>query len=170
MRVTLTHCAVSGLLAVLCAGAGGCADASGPYPSLALRPFETGVPQSAPDPSPTPIRPATAPALLAELRGTASASHAAFLTREAEAERIVRAARGLSFESEPRAAALVALAELDTQRAATASALARLDRLAADAASALAADPGLTTLQTEVAALLAREDAGLARLWESMGS
>lgn len=158
-------------LALVVTAVTGCAGNSGDYPSLALRGFETGAQLAVADPPPAPeaIRPATSSADLAQLRAAANASHAAYLRRETEAERLARAARGLSFESNARAAALVALADLDTLRGATAGTLARLDSLAADAAAALAADPALTAAQTEVAAQLAREDAGLTQLWETMG-
>jgi len=150
----------------------GCAGDSGPYPSLAMRSFETGTAPIAPDPVPSPAtnRPAVSAAMLAQLRAEAGTSHTAYLSSEAAAERLARAARGTSFESQPHAAALVALADLDARRGATAGTLARIDTLAAEAGTALAADPALTAAQTEVATLLAREDAGIARLWAEMGS
>jgi hypothetical protein len=89
---------------------------------------------------------------------------------EERAARLARAAAGLPIESNARAAALVALADLDAQRGKTAGALAKLDALAAEAAGALSPDPALSAAQTEVAATLAREDSAIARLWEAMGS
>ena len=53
---------------------------------------------------------------------------------------------------------------------ATASTLATIDVLAAEAANALAAEPALGEAQAEIAALLAREDEAIARLWGVMGS
>jgi glucose/arabinose dehydrogenase len=147
----------------------GCATDAGRYPSLAMRPFESGPAPETPAP-PQVIRPATPAARLAELRGAATASHAAFLAREDDAGRLVRSAAGQPFESASRAAALVALADLDSKRGATAGTLAALDTLAAEAAAALSPDPALSQTQTEVAALLAREDEGIARLWKAMGS
>jgi hypothetical protein len=166
MRSRLTK---SVALAALAAGLPACAGGDGDYPSLAMRPFESG-PAPATPAAPTPIRPVTPPARLAELREAAAASHAAFLAREDDAARLARAASGQPFESRARASALVALADLDAQRGRTAGTLAALDALAADAAAALGPDPALVALQSEVAASLAREDAGIARLWETMGS
>jgi hypothetical protein len=159
----------SAALALLASGLCACASGDHAYPSLAIRPVERGI---APDvaASPAPIRPATPASRLAELRGAAAAADAAFTARAGEAERLARAAAGRPFESAARAEAMVALADLDTQRGKTAGALAALDSLAAEAAAALSPDPALTALQTEVAAVLAREDAGIARLWEVMGS
>lgn len=169
MRATLKSSLSLGLVV---AALTGCAGDSGAYPSLAMRPFETGTAPIASDPVPSPEanRPEVSPAMLAQLRAAADTSHAAYLSGEAAAERLARAARGLSFESQPRAAALVALADLDAQRGATAGTLARIDTLVAEAGGALVADPALCATQTEVAALLAREDAGIARLWAVMGT
>lgn len=155
--------------AVLLAGVSACAGNSDTYPSLAMRPFESGAVPDTPAP-PGPIRPATPPARLAELRDAASAADRAFAARESEAARLVRTAAGQPFESNARASALVALADLDAQRGKTAGALAALDALAADAAGALSPDPALTAAQSEVAAVLAREDAAIARLWAALGS
>ncbi len=159
-------------LGLIVAALAGCAASDDTYPSLALRPFEKGeAPMpSAPEPLPTPIRPPVSPVMLAQLRAAADTSHAAYLSGEAAAERLARAARGQSFESQPRAAALVALADLDSRRGATAGTLARIDGLVAEAAAALASDPALAAAQAEVAALVSREDAGITRLWDAMGS
>ncbi|TAD76954.1 MAG: hypothetical protein EAY70_09280 [Sphingomonadales bacterium] len=155
--------------ALLLAALTGCAGDPGTYPSLAMRPFERG---ETPEPlAPAlPIRPATPAARLTELRDAATSSHTAFVARESEAARLVRAAAGQPFESRARGAALVALADLDTQRSKTAGTLAALDALAAEAAGALSPDPALATAQSDVAAVLAREDAAITRLWEAMGS
>ena len=149
-----------------CAGPG---SEGGEPPSLALRPFETGPPPPAPQ-APAPNRPALPAARLAELRNAGLAAHQAFLAQESAAAPLARAAAGQPFESNARAAALVAMADLDARRAAMAGTLAALDSLAADAATALSPDPALSAVQTEIAALLARQDEGIARLWETMGS
>ncbi len=157
-------------LLMLAATLPACVAGQDTYPSLALRPFETGAaPALAPDP-PLPIRPATPVARLAELRAAAASANSAFAAREAEAARLARAAAGQPFESDARAAAIVAMADLDSKRAATAGTLATLDGLAAEAAGALSPDPAVVAAQGEVAALLARQDAQIARLWEAMGS
>ncbi len=157
---------LSALLAALSA----CASGGETYPSLAVRPFESGAAATGPEPDPGPIRPATSPARLAELRAAAASSAAAFAAREPEAARLARAAAGQPFESDARAAAMVAMADLDSKRAATAGTLAALDSLAAEAATALSADPGVSAMQSDVAGQLARQDAAVARLWEIMGS
>lgn len=166
MHTRYTNSAICALLAAV---ASGCAGDSGTYPSLAMRPFESGVVIETPAP-PAPIRPATPAARVAELRAAGAASHAAFVAQENEAGRLARAAAGQPFESPARAAALVAMADLDAKRSATAGTLASIDVLAAEAATALAADPALGAVQTEIAALLAREDEAIARLWGVMGS
>lgn len=156
-------------LALSAAGLTACAGSGETYPSLAIRSFErAGVPQA--EPAPLPIRPATPTARLDALRADAAAADRAFAAREGEAARLARAAAGQPADSGARASALIALAELDRHRGRTAIALAALDSLAAEAAAALSPDPALADAQGEVAAVLAREDAGIARLWEVMGS
>jgi len=167
MRAHLTKFAV---LAVFSAGLAACAGAQGDYPSLAMRPFESGVAPASPAPPPAPIRPATDPARLAELRAAAASADSAFAARSREADALVRAAAGQSAESNSYAAALTVLAELDTHRGRTAGALAALDNLAAEAAGALSPDPALAAAQGEVAATLAREDETIARLWRLLES
>lgn len=153
------------LMAVLPA----CAAQDDRFPSLALRPFETASPGT-PSPSPSgPLRPVADPATIAALRNRANTAHSAYLRSENSAERIARSAAGRSIETNARAAAFVAMADLASQRGATSAVLADVDLLAAAAATALAPDPALDAVQAEVAALVAREDAGIARLWAEMG-
>jgi hypothetical protein len=167
MRALVNISMLFGLIAVL----SGCAADKTRYPSLALRPFETGaLPVMAAPDAPTPIRPATSPATLAALRDRAATAHAGFLQREANIAKIAPAAAGQSVESNARAAALVAMADLTSQRGATSAVLAELDLLAADAATSLSPDPALVATQTDVAALIARQDAGIAQLWDIIGS
>lgn len=169
MNAALKYLGVAGLVLALPA----CAGSGDRYPSLALRPFETAsaainpVPDTAPPPA---IRPVISPAALAALRDKALRAHAAFLEQEPATQRIARAAAGRSVETNARAAALVAMADLSAKRGATSAVLADLDLLAADAATGLVPAPELIAVQTEVAALIAREDAAIARLWEAMGS
>ena len=160
------------VFAALPALLGGCARGEDDYPSLALRPFERGevLPAPLPTPAPAPIRPITEAASLADLMATIAAADAAFRRREPEAGRLVRAAAGRSWESGARSAAVVALADLDAERAKTATALAAIDAQVALAAIALTpAEPALIAAQAEAAALLARQDAEIARLWQAMG-
>jgi len=167
MRAHLTK---SALITVLAAGLAACAGANGDYPSLAMRPFESGVAPASPPPAPAPIRPATDPARLADLRAAAARADSAFAARAEAARPLARAAAGRPADSAERAAALLALAELDSERGRTALALAALDSLAAEAANALSPDPALAAAQGEVAATLAREDETIARLWGEIGS
>lgn len=157
------------LMAALTGCAGMVAGAGNP-PSLALRSFETGPQPESSLPAPAPNRPAVPAARLAELRDAGVAAHTAFLSQESAAAPLARAAAGQPFESRARSTALVAMADLDARRAAMAGTLAELDSLAAEAAAALSPDPALTAVQTEIAALLVRQDEGIARLWETMGS
>lgn len=150
----------------------GCAGSGDTYPSLAIRPFESGnpAPSSAEARPSVPIRPVTAPARLAELRQAAVRAHTAFTAQQGRAAPLARAAAGQPVTSNARAAAVVALADLDSRRAETAATLAALDQLAAEAAGALTADPGLTATQTEVAGLVAEQDAAITALWKTLGS
>jgi hypothetical protein len=157
------------LIAVLSA----CASSDDRYPSLAIRPFEVGVTTASPAPPPAlsvPIRPAIDPARISALRDRANAAHAAFLASESAAQTLALAAAGRSAETNARAAALVAMADLSSRRGVTSAVLADLDLLTAEASTALVPDPALNSAQAEIAALVAREDAGMARLWEVMGS
>ena len=165
MRAELTKTAV---LATCLAGLAACAGSKEAYPSLAMRPFESASPPQVEAPA-APIRQATPAARLAELRGAAAAAHSAFTAREGEAARLARAAAGQPVESSARAAAMIALADLDAQRGKTAGALAALDELAADAAGALSPDPALVAAQGEVAATLASEDRTITQLWNVLG-
>lgn len=157
-------------LALVLTAVSGCAADSERYPSLALRPFETGEAPVVASPAPAPIRPVISAAQLADMLAAAQASHAAFLMQESAAGRLARTARGQSVESNAYAASLVALADLDSRRAVTAATLARIDALAAESATTLADDPALSAAQNNVAALVAQEDASLARLWNMLGS
>ncbi|GIX18733.1 MAG: hypothetical protein KatS3mg120_0409 [Erythrobacter sp.] len=153
----------------LAAALSACSASEGRYPSLALRPFEVSPPEAA-APAPPPIRSGIDPAMIDTLTRRAEAAHAAFLAAQGTAAPLAEAARGLAIESPARARALVALGEVSSRRSDTAAVLAEIDALAADAATRLARDPALEAAQAEVAALLTREDAVLAQLWEAMGS
>lgn len=167
MRTLLSKSVIFALLAAALAG---CAGNSGDYPSLAMRPFESGTAPAtaAPPPPPAPIRPVVSPERLADLLAGTAAAHDAFLAQETKAAQLARAATGQPFASAAHAAALVALADLDAQRGKTAGTLATVDGLAAEARAALADDAALVSAQSEIAAPLAREDAAIARLWEMM--
>lgn len=162
MRVSVRNLAIAGLTVALAA----CAGDNGRYPSLGLRPFETAPPVPPKAEEPVPIRATIDPTRLAGLRDRAMAAHAAFSAQERAAAPLARAAVGQTMESNARAAALVALADLRSKRGATAGVLADLDLLNAEAATALSPDPGLAAVRSEVLALVVREDEALAQLWE----
>jgi hypothetical protein len=165
MRVTLGSWGLAGLMASACA----CSGAADRYPSLAQRPFETA-PVAAPPVPNAPIRAGVSDGAIAAMVARASEAHGAFVTQQAEAERLAQAAAGQSLESNARARALVAMAGLASQRGATSAVLADLELLEAEAATSLAPAPALASARAQVAALLASEDARLALLWERMGS
>lgn len=167
MHAFLKNIAVVGLAATLPACAGG---SDGRYPSLALRPFEVSGAPAPEAQAPAPIRTAAQDAAIAALASRAQAAHAEFVRQQTAAAPLARAARGLSVETDARARALVALADLSTKRSATSAVLADLDAIAVDAATRLASDAATEAARAQVAALLASEDAAMAELWESMGS
>lgn len=153
------------LIAGLCACAGG--DAR--YPSLSMRPFETGSPASQPTTSPAPAPDVADAATIAALVERATLSHEGFTRQEPAAARLARAAAGQPIESDARGAALVAMADLAAQRAATSGALADLDLLAVQASTTFAPVTEIDTARQQIAALVSSEDAAIARLWETMG-
>lgn len=168
MHTLQKNLVVLGLISALPA----CAASEGRFPSLELRPFETGVAPAEPasgHATPAPTRPLTSTATLAALRDKAVNAHTAFVKQAPATERFARAAAGQTIESDVRARALVAMADITAHRGATATVLADIDLLVAEAAIALAPDLALAALQDEIATLLDREDAQIARLWKVMG-
>jgi hypothetical protein len=153
-----------GAIAALALTAGACARDADRFPSLALRPGEIAPVAEAPEPE-APIRTGIDPARITALRERAAQAHAAFKRSERAAAPLAIAATGQSMESNARAAALVALADLRSKRGATAAVLADIDEASAEAATALAPDPALTAAQFEVLALLVSEDEALAEYW-----
>lgn len=157
------------ILLPLMAGLGACAGSDARYPSLAMRPFETAPPAAAPEPSAGPARPLADPAALAELAARALAANEAFTSQQPAAARLVRAAYGQPVESNARAAALLAMADLAAKRGATTAVLAELDRLVADSAVGLAPAQDIEATRARVAILVEGQDAAMSRLWEDMG-
>lgn len=153
------------LMATLCACAGG--DAR--YPSLAMRPFETAPPPAAPTSPPEPIRPLADARTLAALVDAAVSADDAFIRQQQITAPLARAAAGQPVESNARAAALVAMADLAARRGATTAVLADLDRLAADSAVTFAPDRDVLAARGKVASLVEGQNAAMARLWEEMG-
>ncbi|MCZ8135313.1 MAG: hypothetical protein O9266_03335 [Porphyrobacter sp.] len=151
------------------AGLGACASSDARYPSLAMRPFETAPPAAAPEPPAEPTRPLAGPAALAELAARAVAANEAFTSQQPAASRLARAAFGQPVESDARARALVAMADLAARRGATSAVLAELDRLAADSAITFAPAQEIEATRSRVLILVQGQDAAMARLWEEMG-
>ena len=169
MTLRLTRLALIALMALPSA----CARSDSRYPSLAMRPFEAALPEAAtpePQPDPASIRPLADPAQLAALVERASQADRAFAGKEPAAAVLARAAAGQPIESEPRARALVAMADLAAERGATSAVLADLETLAATSAASLAPEQEIETARRKVLALVTRQDAAMARLWEVMGS
>jgi hypothetical protein len=153
------------LAAGLCACAGGGAG----YPSLAMRPFETA-PPATPEPAPAgPNRPLADAGQLTRLVDRALAANTAFFRQQSAAARLARGAARQPLESNARAAALVAMAELAVQRAATSDVLAELDRLVAESAASLAPVEEIAAARARVLALVEAQDTVMARLWEELG-
>ncbi|MDP4605262.1 MAG: hypothetical protein NWS68_03800 [Erythrobacter sp.] len=165
MRVHLKNLAVL----LLVAGLSACAGDSARYPSLALRSFETNIVASPAQPA-VPIRAIVSSTAIATLRDTGQRAHEDFTRKQSATEPLVRAAAGQSVESNARAAALVAMADLASARGQTSGVLANLDLLAVEAATTFAPLAEIEAVRAEVAAMVASEDAAMARLWETMGS
>jgi hypothetical protein len=165
MLVRRKNCLLLPLIAVLCACAGG----DGRYPSLAMRPFETAPPPPAPEPPAAPTRPLADTAQLAELVSRAAQANDDFARQQPGAAQLARAAAGQPIESNARARALVAMADLAARRGTTTAVLADLDRLAADSAVTFAPAQEIETARAQVAALVVGQDMAMARLWEVMG-
>ena len=153
-----------------CAFLAGCAGSSDQYPSLAIRDAERVSGQFSPSPPTEEIGPVRefSTQEISGLVAAAQESHQAFLDAQLVTGRLVSVARGSGAESEARALALVALADLSTKRSNTAIALADLDLLAAKAATELLSSEQLATAQTTVLELVNRQDSTLAQLWEQL--
>jgi hypothetical protein len=150
-----------------------CAAGSGDYPSLAIRDaervegsFETGTPAE----PPSPPEPPSADLLgrLSQLQAQATDAHRAFLEAAPGARRAVAAAQGASVTTNSYAEAQIALADLDSHRSRAAVALGDLDLLFADATLAFEVRAPIAETRSEVAALIAEEDAILAELRGSL--
>lgn len=159
---------ILGLLPLI-AAVGACAGSDTRYPSLAMRSFEVNPPPSGPTQPPAPTRPVVDSATLATMVDRAVTANTGFIRQQTEAARLARAAAGRSIESDTRAAALVAMADLAAQRGETTSVLADLDELVAAASTTFAPTQEIETARTQVLALVAAQDAAIERLWETLG-
>ncbi len=165
MLVRRKICLLLPLVAALCA----CAGADGRYPSLAMRPFETAPPTATAPPPAEPTRPLADAPQLAALSARAAKANDDFTRQQPLATQLARAAAGQSVESNARARALVAMADLAASRGATSAVLAELDRLAADSAVSFAPAGDIEAARARVLAFVEGQDAAMARLWEVMG-
>lgn len=166
MTLPRTNLALLPMIGMLCA----CAGSDGRYPSLAMRPFETAPPSSASEPAPAPNRPLADAAQLSALLDRAAAADRAFIDKQPAAATLARAAAGQPVESNARAAALVAMADLASRRGATSAVLADLDALAAESAASFAPAQDIEAARRTVAALVAGQEAAMTRLWTVIGS
>lgn len=167
MGDTLRKLWLIGLIGLLAA----CAASDARYPSLALRPFETAPAAAIAVPEGSAlIRPVASSAEIVALRDKAMVAHDAFIRQQPATEQLVRAATGQPIESNARARALVAMADLSTQRGVTSTVLADLDGLAAEAATTFAPIAEINAARAQVLPLIESENAVIERLWETMGS
>jgi hypothetical protein len=167
----MTHAAPFAFLASISALAlSACAGASEKYPSLAIRDAERAVGQF----SPAPPEP-TAPTYVVDRTSIGDAldrarqSHERFLARRPDAADLAQAAAGRGNESDIRARALVALADLTSMRGETAIALADLDRLEVEAATVFAPAGEVAEAQSYVARLVGEQDQALDAIAREMG-
>lgn len=166
MTLRRTTLALMALLALT----SGCAGSDSRYPSLAMRPFETAPPAAPPEPDAAPNRPLADPSQLSALVDRAVAADRDFTGQQPAAAALARAAAGQPIESNARARALVAMADLAARRGATSAVLADLDQLVANSATTFAPGKEIEAAREQVLALVTRQDAAMARLWEVMGS
>jgi alkylhydroperoxidase family enzyme len=122
--------------------------------------------------SPSTPLPPSAPldtARIAALQQSAEDAFARFTRQQPAAAALVARARGQSAESDARARALVALADLTTFRSATFVPLGELDALAADAAADFGETAPIAAAQARVLAMIAQQDASLGAMWGELG-
>lgn len=151
----------SGALSVVCLA--GCVGDNSRYPSLALRDFET---RPAPAASgvagagdaQTPIPMAASAAQIGAIMTAAETAIAGFSRLQPIAANMVRQARGQSMESDARARAMVALADLNSQRSATYVHLGDLDQLAATGTAQYQRTDAIDAARSELAEEIARQD------------
>ncbi|MEL7190146.1 MAG: hypothetical protein AAGK17_11380 [Pseudomonadota bacterium] len=157
------------ITAALCLSA--CAGDKGRYPSLAVRDIErtsgqfAGTNQAGDVPVAAPV------ASEADLRSfvmKAREAHLRFDAARSVAQNAVTSGAGAGSESASYADALLALADLSSLRSETALALGELDLLAADAKTQFAPETEILAAQSEVAALLDKQDEAIDRLNQAL--
>lgn len=164
MKASSTGLALAALLA-------GCTSTPDRYPSLAMRDFETRLPEPADNATSTsaPVTRAADSAQIAAIRGAAEASFAGFVREQASTAALVGRARGQAADSNLRGEAVVALADLSSRRSAIFVQLAELDLLASKSAIEFMATDEIHAARDDVAAMIAKQDTVLAALWAEMG-
>lgn len=154
---------------------GGCASASGPYPSLAIRDAErvTGSAQPAAGevtpPLPPPLLDASTGQHIAQAVERARRAHASFTAGVAGATSVIATARGTPVASDSWVAAHVALADLQSLRSQTVIAQADLDAIyanerLADPARITPTAEALASALARIADWVAEQDRTIARL------
>lgn len=154
----------------LIAALGACAAGDARYPSLAMRPFETAPPAPDAEAPADPVRPLADSAQLTALISRAVNANDEFTRQQTTATQLARAAAGQSVESNARARALVAMADLASKRGATSAMLAELDALAAESAISFAPAREIEAARAQVLTLVESQNMAMARLWGVMGS
>jgi len=149
-----------------------CAGSDDRYPSLAIRDAERAVGEFTPTQSggsaSTPVSALASVQDLKKIVDQATESHQAFITARPAASGLVRSARGSGAESDARARALVALADLASKRSETAIPMGDLDLLAAEARTTFAPHEEIVAARALVAGLVSQQDRALAELWAEM--
>jgi hypothetical protein len=147
-----------------------CAGSGDRYPSLAVRDAERVAGQYIPGNS--GLDPATSPAVavvssqdLAQLVQAARNAHQKFLEARPRTRELARNGRAKGIDSDARARALIALADLSSLRSNTAIVLADIDLLEAQAATTLAPTQKIIAAQMTVAQLINEQTAMLDQLW-----
>ncbi|MGB3807138.1 MAG: hypothetical protein WA936_08060 [Erythrobacter sp.] len=150
------------VLALLAAAAtlSGCAGDSDRYPSLAIRDAERDTGEIAPVPQPE-VEPVVSTAALAEIVARAEGFNSRFESARPAVLRLARNASGAGPESEARARALVAIADLTSLHGRTSLALADIDRLEAEARTRFAPIEPIEEAQALVAQWVAAQDEAL---------
>jgi hypothetical protein len=134
MNLRRTNLALLPLIAMLPA----CAGSDSRYPSLAMRPFETAPSPVVAEPAPAANRPLADSAQLSALLDRALAADREFTGQQTAATALARDAAGQPVESNSRARALVAMADLAAKRGVTSAVLADLDALVVGSATSFA--------------------------------
>lgn len=140
---------------------GGCAAATGQFPSLAIRDSERVTGSMAPAESAAWVSPAAPPESLGELAGLqaqARSAHTAFLARADNARRSVLAGGGAGQGSDAWANAHIALAELQSARTPALIAMAELDAIYTAVMAEGAQVEEIAAAREEVLAMVTDED------------